>query len=153
MPFYLHKPKLMPSKHKKERLERRAMLRDCKKREHKGTAQQFWDLIDTSAGIDECHQWLGESQYNHPPDHDSRYLEGRFALAGHTSRQAVRIAVFLCYGIELTFDIDVHPLCDNHLCCNIKHFCLAKHGGRGRARDATMITIEEYILQEKNVAA
>lgn len=89
-----------------------------------GGAKEFWDLVDTSGGIDACHPWTGHINTTWTESYDV----GEFELAGFESNLAHRIACFLVFGIAPPRDHDVIPICDNRICCNVRHLAIKPHG-------------------------
>lgn len=88
-----------------------------------GRAQEFWDLVDTSGGADACHRWKGAIDTTW-----ATYIVGKFQLAGLATTLAHRIACFLTFGKEVPRDYDIIPDCEEHLCCNVRHLLVARHG-------------------------
>lgn len=118
------------------------------RRAHAVSAPNFWDNIDTSAGPDACHPWQGATRFNHP-EGMTRYEEAIFeGYEGSDTRYAQRILMFAIYGKAVPRDMDVSPICEDHLCCNVRHLAIIKHGGRGPARDCTAVPAEEYFRCE-----
>lgn len=91
-----------------------------------GSAQDFWDNVNTSAGTGECHPWTGYLN-----DTWTTYQVGEFELEGCNTTLVHRIVCFLTFGKEPTADIDIVPLCDNHICCNVKHLAVKPHNSAG----------------------
>lgn len=104
----------------------------------------FWDNVDTSGGVDACHWWTGERKWNHQSADVERYEDGHWSERGCKSRIARRVLMFKTYGREVPEDLDVSPLCDEHLCCNVKHMVITPHGGPKDGRLAHAIPAEEY---------
>lgn len=82
----------------------------------------FWDNIDTSAGLWGCHPWTGKTNNNHniTPGAES-FDYGQFSEAGCRSNIATRVLCFKLYGKEPPRNKDITPTCRNHLCCNPSH--------------------------------
>lgn len=93
-------------------------------------AERFWDNIDTSGGPDACHPWTGVAHYNHDLESGwERFLQGHFHHQAITTRISTRVLIFMTYGKELPRTLDVSPLCGEHLCHNLRHLVITKHGG------------------------
>jgi len=90
--------------------------------------REFFDLIDTSAGPDECHPWKGARKFNHPAGHIARFEQAIFKSTLFNTAQATRILCLLTYGREVPAGKDVTPLCEDHLCCNVRHFVITPEG-------------------------
>ena len=57
-----HEQELM-HRQRAARLAKEAEDKERKRKEaalHGGSAKDFWDLVDTSGGMDSCHPWKGE---------------------------------------------------------------------------------------------
>jgi hypothetical protein len=136
----------MMSKQRDARLARDAQkATETARRMHRTSAPNFWDNVNTSGGVDACHPWEGATRYNHPAGVLSRYEEAVFeGYEGSDTRYAQRIACFAVYGRLVPKDMDVSPICGDHLCMNVRHFAIVKHGGRGPKRDVTAVPAEEY---------
>lgn len=104
----------------------------------------FWDNIDTSGGVDACHWWTGGRKWNHPDANRERYEDGNWREPGCRTHIARRVLMFKTYGRELPEDKDVSPLCDEHLCCNVRHMVITPHGGPKEERLRHAIPVEEY---------
>lgn len=113
--------------------------------EARRSAMAFWDNIDTSAGLDACHPWKGERKWNHTTGTDAgRYEHGAFRCDECKSWIAQRVLVFKTYGREVPADLDVSPICGDHLCVNIRHMAIVKHGGQKNDRANRAVPVEEY---------
>ena len=109
---------------------------------HRCSAPVFWDNVDTSGGPDACHLWTGETKFNHPEGTNSRFEQGKFTYEGCESWISTRVLCYATFGREVPRDLDVTPLCGDHLCCNVKHLCITPHGGGDRLGRA--VTVEEF---------
>ena len=89
-----------------------------------GTVQAFWDLVDTSGGADACHPWTGPTNTNHNGKDCEKYDYGYFECEGVESALAHRVVCALTFGRDLPRDYEVSPICDDHLCCNVKHYSI-----------------------------
>lgn len=110
------------------------------------SAMSFWDNINTSGGVDACHPWNGERKWNHhtAKPSEARYEHGVFRCEGCKSWIAQRVLVFKTYGREVPDDHDVSPICGDHLCVNIRHMSIVKHGGTKDARANRAVPVEEF---------
>lgn len=118
-----------------------------KQRRSGGSAQDFWDLVDTSPGVDECHPWLGRKDWNHETE-GKRYQRGVFELVDVCTHIVSRLVVLLTYGKELDRLTDVTPICGDHTCCNVRHYAITPHGGTGKTRDRKSVPVEEYFCRD-----
>lgn len=112
-----------------------------------GWAGAFWDCVDTSGGADACHPWTGAKKWNHPETREVRYEEPVFQHRELIidTRIATRVLMFAVYGKEVPADMDVRPLCENHLCCNMRHMAITPHGGsNAERRMALAVPAEEF---------
>jgi hypothetical protein len=120
----------------KEAEEKRQRIR---KALDSGSAKDFWDLVDASAGADACHPWTGYVTTTW-----TSYPVGKFILDGIETPLVHRIAVFLTYGREVPRGKDVAPLCENHLCCNVRHLMVLPSSKLGGPRAANAVMVEEF---------
>lgn len=134
---------MTPAERRKMGEQRAARLlrdaaRDIGKREGKvqrraadGNAQDFWDLIDTSGGLDACHPWGGRLKWNHygvDAHLKPRYQQPVFEMDGFESHYAQRLLVFLVFGVRLEGYVDdVTPICGDHQCLNVRHLAICPH--------------------------
>lgn len=119
---------------------------------HRASAAGFWDNINTSGGVDACHPWEGALRFNHPVGCASRYQQGIFeGYEGATSDYAHRVACFATFGQNVPDDMDITPICGDHLCMNLRHMAVVKHGGRGEKRDNTAVPVHEFFCDVVDV--
>lgn len=85
---------------------------------HTSTPEEFWALVDSSAGPDACWPWTGKFW-------DRKQTYGRFWLFGHDDRSH-RWAWQLTHG-EIVGGLLVCHTCDNPPCCNPAHLFLGTH--------------------------
>lgn len=105
-------------------------------------AMTFWDHINTSGGINACHLWTGAKRWNR-----DRYEEGEWEEEGVSTRIARRHLIVKMFGRDLPNDHDVSPTCDNHMCMNIRHMAIIKHGGHKTDRAARAVPAEEFFCE------
>jgi hypothetical protein len=110
----------------KEEQEKQAAL-------YSGSAQEFWDLVDSSDGADSCHMWRGRTDPTW-----TTYTVGKFELEGCTSTLTHRIAVLLTFG-RLPEE-DITPICDERLCCNVKHLAVKCAGNN-------LVPVQEFFCE------
>lgn len=122
---------------------------EAAERAHRKSAASFWDNIDSSGGPDACHPWTGERRWNHNDPNTARYEYGVFYYEGCNSYHAARVLCHATYGREPPQDMDVMPLCGDHLCCNLKHFAITPHGGNGDKRLNRAVPVEEYFSERE----
>lgn len=111
---------------------------------HRQSAPMFWDNIDSSGGLDACHLWTGAAKWNHPPDAVARFEQGCFSYEGCETWIATRVLCFALYGREPPRDMDIMPICGDHLCCNVRHLAIVPHGGVGSKRINKAVPVEEF---------
>jgi hypothetical protein len=129
--------------------QRDARLAEEARKVHLKSAAGFWDNIDTSGGPDACHNWTGETKRNHSECEAaaSHYIHGVFEYEGCESWLSHRVLLFARYGKQPPEDLDVVPLCGNHLCHNLRHLVIAPHGGRGDARMNKAVPVQEFFCE------
>lgn len=128
-----------------QRAAREAVVVSEKRRGHNRSAPFFFDNIDGSAGIDACHPWTGQTTWNHTNGQHKAYEHGVFRFDGCHSEIATRVMCYATFGHEVPRTYDVTPLCGDHMCMNIKHFCIAPHGGVDKLKQA--VTAEEFFRE------
>lgn len=122
---------------------------EAAERAHRKSAAFLWDNIDSSGGPDACHPWTGERRWNHNDPKASRYEYGCFNYENCSSYHAARVLCYATFGREPPLDMDVMPLCGDHLCCNLKHLAITPHGGIGDKRWNRAIPVEEYFNERE----
>lgn len=95
----------------------------------KGTPQEFWDLVDSSRGPEACHPWTGRTLRNTPTEQPGSYLHGVFYAAGCQSFISNRVLCFMVFGREPPSNMDVTPICGDHMCNNVRHMAITPRGG------------------------
>lgn len=111
------------------------------------SAPNFFDNIDTSGGIDACHPWTGSRKINHTEaggEHIQSYEHGVFRYDGCNSWIATRVLCFAIFGREPPKDMDITPLCGDHLCMNLRHLCVTPHGGSSPNKLNKATPVEEF---------
>lgn len=93
----------------------------------------FRSLIDSSAGPQACHPWLGRKKKTTSPgsvDGDHGYLRGEFFLDGYPETDITsRLITMLTIGIKyIDRSVWLHPECGDHLCCNVDHYSVIVTG-------------------------
>lgn len=136
------------AKQRAARLARDAAAEALKRerRTHEENAPSFFDNIDTSGGLDACHEWTGCRKWNHSEAGATSYEHGFFDYEGCVSRISTRVLCFATFGREPPRGLDITPLCGNHLCMNLRHLCVTPHGGGDRLSRAT--PVEEFFRCE-----
>lgn len=129
------------AKQRAARLEKEAAEKAARRALDSGSAQDFWDLVDTSGGIDACHKWTG-----YVSDTWTSYPVGKFKIEGCDTSLAHRVAVFLTYG-SLPEKMDIAPLCEDHLCCNVRHLMVLPSSKTGGPRLSRAVTVEEFFCE------
>lgn len=94
------------------------------------TVQEFWDRVNTSAGVDECHPWTGELNSTW-----SKYTFGEAPVEGCGTKLAHRVVCFLTFGREPPKSIDIIPSCSNRICCNVDHLMVRPHNSHDASLD------------------
>lgn len=121
-----------------------AQALEAKRERDARSAPGFYDNIDTSGGPDACHPWRGDRSWNHPEPDATRYERGVFQYDGCNSRFHTRVLCFATFGQEPPLDMDVIPLCGDHLCSNIRHMCIGPHGGHLNHKLGLAVPVEEF---------
>lgn len=106
--------------------------------------QEFWDLVNTSAGPDGCHTWSGKFRPGDGGALQPWYPSG-VSLCG--TALARRIVCFLTYGHPVPVDRDTTNLCDTDGCCNVRHIVISPKGGNNCGHDRRLqygVPAEEF---------
>lgn len=90
-----------------------------------GMVKRFFDKVDTSAGQDSCHEWMGSRN-------SKGY--GKFSIATSSSVLATRWVVEQHQDRVLKRDELVLHKCDNPPCVNVRHLYVGDY--KQNARDA-----------------
>jgi hypothetical protein len=133
-----------------EKEEREAAI-EAKRMKDAHSAPGFFDNIDTSGGLDACHPWTGERKWNHTETGGEKvkgYEHGVFEYDGCDSFIHTRVLCYAIFGQQVPRDMDVIPICGDHLCSNIRHMCIGPHGGNRDCKLAKAAPAEEFFCSK-----